>query len=262
MKLTQERLKEVLDYDSETGVFTGLVARRGRATKGSVAGNLTSRGYIRVGVDGKVYKAHRLVWLYVYGYFPENEIDHIDRNPSNNKLSNLREVSHQCNMRNSKGRSNATSDVKGIAFRKGKWRALISIGNKMMYLGSFSSKSLAAKKRCEAEIKYGFITCDSSSEAKKYFDANPLTKEELIEEEMYKDKTANGGQVNNKTGITGVNWIAAKNCWEVRLQVRGEKIYLGSYTSKLEAAKARYAGEVKYGIVKSLLAKIYIENHS
>ena len=93
MKLTQKKVKQYLNYDPLTGEFTWIVHRR-CLKAGSVAGCLY-RGYTSIRISGKQYYAHRLAWLYVYGYFPEHQIDHIDRNPSNNRINNLRHASSQ-----------------------------------------------------------------------------------------------------------------------------------------------------------------------
>ena len=99
MKIAQERLYEILDYDSETGIFTWKIGRR-KCKKDSIAGSLTGEGYWQIKIDNKLYLSHRLVFLYVDGYLPENKIDHIDRNKLNNRRNNLREVSQTCNTRN------------------------------------------------------------------------------------------------------------------------------------------------------------------
>ncbi|UGO56005.1 putative HNH endonuclease [Escherichia phage JLBYU40] len=97
--ITQDRLKELLDYDPLTGVFRWKVSR-GRVSKGSIAGTevWVSDNYIRleIRIDGKRYKAHQLAFLYVYGYIPE-EIDHKDRNPLNNAIDNLLDSSKSRN---------------------------------------------------------------------------------------------------------------------------------------------------------------------
>ncbi len=100
--LTQDRLKELLHYCPETGVFTWIKTNGSRGKKGNIAGSINPIGYLDIGVDSKVYKAHRLAFLYVEGYFPEYGLDHINRNKSDNRWSNLRQVSQTCNMRNVK----------------------------------------------------------------------------------------------------------------------------------------------------------------
>ena len=116
--LSQERLKEVLKYNPNTGDFVWLVSRTNRVKVGQVAGYLSKGdGYISIGVDGYYYKAHRLVWLYVYGYFPKGRkplIDHRDGNKTNNRLKNLGEVSAAENQRNLKLSAKNTSGATGI----------------------------------------------------------------------------------------------------------------------------------------------------
>src|SRR5690606_33911522 len=96
--LTQARLKQLLDYDPTTGIFTRRVSRGGMK-KGSVAGFTSVKGYTVIGVDGKLYSAHRLAWLYVYGVMPR-EIDHRNRVKTDNSILNLREASRAMNNQN------------------------------------------------------------------------------------------------------------------------------------------------------------------
>ena len=176
MSLSQDRLKEILDYDKETGIFTWLLSK-GRAKSGDVAGTHQKSGYIQIQIDGINYKAHRLAFLFVVGFLPENYVDHYDRCPSNNIWSNLREVSQQCNLRNSKVSCNNTSGVTGVSWNKacGKWQAYIVIDNKLKHQGYFKNLDDAARARWEAEIKYGFPNCNSTSSAYNYLIENNLT---------------------------------------------------------------------------------------
>jgi len=105
--LTQERLKELLDYDPETGVFVWKV-RRGRVKAGGVAGYKMPVGYIYLQIDGIPYYAHRLAWFYTYGAWPAEEIDHINRVRHDNSISNLRDIAHIKNLWNSHRRGNST----------------------------------------------------------------------------------------------------------------------------------------------------------
>ena len=98
--LSQEKLKEVLSYDTDTGNFLWLYDS-GKAKKGEIAGHKNkSMGYILIGISNQKYLAHRLVWLYTYGKLPANTIDHINRNKHDNRLCNLREATHSENMCN------------------------------------------------------------------------------------------------------------------------------------------------------------------
>lgn len=100
MKLVSHpRLCELLHYDPDLGIFWWLVRNSQRAIEGSVAGAV-SNGYILIGVDGVRYKAHRLAWFYVHGVWPEEQIDHINGNRSDNRITNLRESTNAKNQQN------------------------------------------------------------------------------------------------------------------------------------------------------------------
>lgn len=99
-ELTAQRLREVLDYDPATGVFTWTAWRNyGKAQAGVVAGSTMPVGYVQIRVDYRRYYAHRLAWFYVHGGWPE-VIDHINGNRADNRIANLRSVSQQVNMQN------------------------------------------------------------------------------------------------------------------------------------------------------------------
>ena len=99
--LTQQQLKEHLSYDYATGVFINLRNKPGRGGGiGSVAGNSNVNGYVYIKVMGKRYMAHRLAWLYHYGEWPVNEIDHINNIKDDNRICNLRDVTHSENQQN------------------------------------------------------------------------------------------------------------------------------------------------------------------
>lgn len=120
-ELTQERLKELLYYNSETGDFTWRVSKSARAKIGTIAGSFDAKGYRQIRTDGKLNLAHRLAWLYSYGAFPIGErsfIDHIDGNPANNRLNNLRVCSQTENQRNRGSNSNNKTGFKGVSWHK------------------------------------------------------------------------------------------------------------------------------------------------
>ena len=89
--ITQSELKELLNYDPATGVFTWLVSR-GRVKASSVAGHVHSRGYIVIMVDGRRHLAHRLAFVYMTGTFPDDQVDHINEIKADNRWINLREA--------------------------------------------------------------------------------------------------------------------------------------------------------------------------
>lgn len=169
MKITQERLKELLDYDPDTGVFTWKISRKG--IKKKIAGSMhKNKGYLIIGLDSKDYKAHRLAFLYMEGYLPENDVDHIDRNRINNKWNNLREVSRSCNLRNCNISKINTSGITGVSWSKqlNKWKAQITILNKNISLGYFKDIADAATARWNSEVKHGFPNCSTTSSAYNY----------------------------------------------------------------------------------------------
>jgi hypothetical protein len=174
-KLTQKRLKEALKYYPGSGIFRWRISS-GRKKKGEIAGYKNPNGYILIAIDGEKYYTHQLAFLYAHGYLPENQIDHIDRNPSNNKINNLREVSNQCNMRNTGNRINNTSGVKGVSWNKinNKWVAYIWVNGKLKYLGYYKNFDNAVKARYKAEKELNWKGCDSSSPSYLYLKENDL----------------------------------------------------------------------------------------
>lgn len=170
-QISYDEVHELFNYDPATGIFINKTTSNGRSLKGSVAGSLSTNGYWRIGVKGKSYKAHRLAWLYVYGYMPEHGLDHRNRIRSDNWIDNLREATHSCNMKNSKIQSNNISGITGVCWHKGakKWRVEIQDKNlKPIYLGIFAFKLEAAKARYEAEIKHNYPNCQTQSTALQY----------------------------------------------------------------------------------------------
>ena len=150
MTVTQDRLKNLLTYHPDTGGFTWRVTK-GRAKAGQSAGATDAYGYRVIRVDGVLYKAHRLAWLYAHGEWPSGVIDHVNRCPGDNRLKNLRAVTQSENSHNS-GR-NSISGVPGVRWRKdrNRWCAQIRVGYKVHALGSFTSKEEAVEARRKAE---------------------------------------------------------------------------------------------------------------
>lgn len=117
------------------------------------AGATDTKGYLQVKINGRLYMAHHLVWLMHYGYLPDG-IDHIDGNPKNNRISNLREVPHVENMRNQKRRSDNKTGLMGVHLvpRSGKWIAKLSNA----HIGTFDTLLDACAARKSAEISAGY----------------------------------------------------------------------------------------------------------
>ena len=171
--LTQKELKKSLHYNPDTGIFIRILRYAHCVKTGIVAGGLHN-GYVSIFVLGASYKAHRLAWLYVYGYMPENDMDHINKIKTDNRIENLREVSRQCNVRNTGNRSTNTSGVKGVCWCKTyrKWLAKITINRKTIYLCRHEDFTEAVCHRLASEQCVGWEGCDSSSPAYLYVKEN------------------------------------------------------------------------------------------
>ena len=169
-------VRALFDY-REDGKLIWKIKRSG-TKKWKTAGAMHRNGYVVVTVAGKQYPAHRLIFLYHYGYLPEkgNELDHINRQRDDNRIENLREVSRQCNQRNTGNWETNTSGVKGITFVDNCWRACIRVMNILTNLGSFDDFDEAVLTRLAAEQCLGWAGCDSSSPAYKYAVRNKLIK--------------------------------------------------------------------------------------
>lgn len=144
-KLTQERLKEFFNYNEETGILERIKKNSKRSKIGD-NGYLNTNGYLRICIDRKTYLVHRLVWLFMYGYFPSEQIDHINNVKTDNRISNLRCATAAQNQYNKKIQKNNTSGIKGVSFikRPKKWKAAITIDGNYFYIGLFSTKEMAA----------------------------------------------------------------------------------------------------------------------
>lgn len=139
------------------GVLFNRIGRQGAAA-GARSGSPDGSGYITVFIDGRRYKAHRLVWLMHFGSFPAGDIDHINGARDDNRIENLRMVEHVENMRNQKLRSTNTSGVVGVTWQKKhkNWRANITVNYVTVSLGTFGARADAEKARLNAEVLYGF----------------------------------------------------------------------------------------------------------
>jgi hypothetical protein len=153
--ITAERLRELLHYDPETGVFTWRLPRRG-VRAGYEAGASRSDGYRRIQVDGRVIYAHRLAWPYMTGEWPDAEIDHINGDPSDNRIVNLRPATRSQNSANGRKPSDNTSGLKGVSWhaRGRKWRAQIVVNGKCRHLGLFDCPAAAHAAYLAATEKF------------------------------------------------------------------------------------------------------------
>ena len=160
--ITADRLRALIHYDPDTGVFTWLRRESGRWNTryaGSVAGcdvdcgGRTRRRLIAIG--SKQLKAHRLAWLYMTGEWPVHEIDHIDGDALNNRWSNLRQATHQQNRSNNAAYLSNKLGVRGVTrHANGRYRAVIDPNGKRVHLGYFTDLEDARRARLDAERRY------------------------------------------------------------------------------------------------------------
>lgn len=174
MELTQDSLKRLFEYDPMTGDLRhkerpremfktgrkgGEVAWRiwNSRYAGKTVSSRSGSGYLRVSLGGKRYSCHRIIWVMLHGYEP-NEIDHINGDRTDNRAVNLREVSRRENMKNCAVRSNSGTGVTGVSYvkRDRKYIAYIGAGNKTKVIGRYLCLTAAAVARKAAEIEHGY----------------------------------------------------------------------------------------------------------
>lgn len=144
--LTVSRLREVLHYEPDTGLFTREFTTGGEI-KGCIAGGIDRiNGYLRISVNGTSYKAHRLAWFYMTGAWPLGVIDHINGDKLDNRFCNLRDATHQINNQNIHAAGKrTTSGLRGVSWLKSRkqWRSTIFVDGKSIHLGFFGDKNEA-----------------------------------------------------------------------------------------------------------------------
>lgn len=193
INLTVEDIRRIFNYDAMTGELTWRYreecpSKWNTRYSGKIAGSVNHYGYIRIAINNISYRAHRLIWAWVYGIFPEGEIDHINGNPGDNRLVNLRIATHQENLRNVRKSPNNISGVKGVQYDKhrGTWAPQIRVKDKTINLGRFYSLEEAKKIRREAELKY-------------FGEFSPSYQTEPVQEERSYAKI---GSYNKSNGVT------------------------------------------------------------
>jgi hypothetical protein len=158
--ITQARLKQLLSYDPETGIFTWKAPRRGVTLGAQCGTDLRSGGklYTAIHVDWMKYSAHRMAWLYIHGELPPAQIDHIDGNGRNNRLSNLRAVTCAENQQNRRLMSTNSSGFCGVCWKKSRsrWLVQIHINGKNTLVGNYKTIIDAVAARIRANKKHGF----------------------------------------------------------------------------------------------------------
>lgn len=137
--VTVARLRELLEYNHETGDFVRMTRIPGVCRPGDIAGTIDTKGYVNIVIDGRRYKAHRLAWLYVHGEWPASQIDHVNMIKSDNRFENLRPATQSQNQGNTGVRKTNTSGFKGVFFKKShsKWCALAHRNGSRWHIGYF-----------------------------------------------------------------------------------------------------------------------------
>ena len=156
MTITKERLSELVTYNPESGLFVCAQNRRGSKNKvGDVLGSFTRSGHVEIQLDGRRYLAHRLAFLAMTGSMPTGVVDHINRNPGDNRWINLRDVTQVENGHNQNrdARNNCTGFV-GVHRWKNNYRAKLVVGQKQIHLGTFDDPAIAAAAYRAAKQKH------------------------------------------------------------------------------------------------------------
>ncbi len=159
--LTHERLKGLLSYDPDAGSFRWLTDRSRTAKAGELAGHVSPNGktaYVRICIDGRLYMAHVLAWLYMTGEFPPFRLDHEDGNGLNNMWRNIRPCTQSQNCANRRRSENNTSGFKGVTWRRRerKWLAQIGNARRRRWIGLFDTAEEAhAAYMAEAQNLFG-----------------------------------------------------------------------------------------------------------
>jgi hypothetical protein len=137
--LTHQRLHYLLSYDRKSGKFRWKIAENYYIKVGDIAGSVHPKGYRTITIDGIGFRAHRLAWFWMLGFWPTDEIDHDDLDKDNNAWVNLREATRYENLANQRVRKNSTTGVKGVHFhlKTGKYMARIGINGERKFLGEF-----------------------------------------------------------------------------------------------------------------------------
>ncbi len=154
--LTVEKLKRLLSYNKESGVFVWNITITSKAVAGSQAGTIRN-GYVVITIDGEKHRAHRLAWLYVYGEWPKSILDHKNRIKTDNRIDNLRESTFSANGQNQiKPQSHNKVGLIGVSrhSRHKKFVAQININGEKTYLGIFKTAEEAHQIYLEAKKKH------------------------------------------------------------------------------------------------------------
>lgn len=154
-QLNTSRVRELLDYNPDNGELTWRLQTSRRVKVGDVAGSAHNQGYITVGIDGVRWLTHHVVWVWWYGEMPDGDVDHINRDRSDNRISNLRCVSRSDNLLNARHK-NATGFTGVMQVPNGRFRAAFHVKRKCTYIGTYDTAEEAHEAYAKRHIQeYG-----------------------------------------------------------------------------------------------------------
>lgn len=155
-RITVARLRQLLDYNPDTGVFRWCEKPNKRTNIGAIAGEIGQWGHRRIQINGHRYQAHHLAWLYVHGVWPTGILDHANGKPDDNRIANLRPATTAQNMQNSRRFSTNSSGFKGVDFcrQTRRWRAHIVVDGRYIHLGRFPSPEEAHAAYIAAAVEH------------------------------------------------------------------------------------------------------------
>jgi len=226
--LSAARLRELLCYDPETGVFVWCVSNGKRAIAGRPAGGISRNGYLRISLENARHYAHRLAWLYVHGVWPQGQIDHINGVKTDNRIANLREATASQNGQNrSTARADSGSGMIGVRLNpmSGRWGAEIVKGGQKHSLGYFDTPDAAHAAYLAAKREL-----HEFGEAAKGVDGNLPIREIKGRQIAAKHGT--------ESGMLGVSYVKKSGRWKARINICGKTRYLGCFDTAEEAAEA------------------------
>jgi hypothetical protein len=156
MSALREAAQQALIYDPETGIFKWSDFAFHKRNRGQLAGSKKRNGYVEIQLNGKIHKAHRLAWLMSFGELPDGlEIDHIDGNRANNRLSNLRIVTRSMNQQNQRrARIDSASGMLGVSRNGSNWKAEIRVNKKKKNVGTYLTPEQAYAAYVNAKRRY------------------------------------------------------------------------------------------------------------
>lgn len=244
-----EYLRQCLSYDPDTGILTWLHRPASHFDTphkhriflarwaGKPAGSLV-QGYLDVGLQGRRYKAHRIAWLLYYGEDPLLAIDHINRIKSDNRIINLRTASASDNGHNQSLSARNTSGICGVSWseKSGKWYAQVGHQGRTIPLGLYLDITDAILARLRANETLGFTPGHGHEDPNRPWVTST--------ERLHRDNTS---------GVRGVYRTKRDGKWMAYIFAHGKKTHLGSYPTLEEAATARKAAEISYGVADRVL---------